>query len=123
MDDQISMTNLEILILRILEAHPGAGERIPRKILVEEINANCPFTPYGERRIRYTIKHLREQHGERIGSCGGGYFEAITADEVRAISKYHRGRALSELVSAAKIERSSLAALLGQLSMEFSQSP
>jgi len=117
-DKEISMTNLEILILRILEAHPGVGERIPRKNLVEEINANC-FIPYGERRIRLTIKHLREQHGERIGSCGGGYFEAITADEVRAISRYHRGRALSELVSAAKIERSSLAALLGQLSLEF----
>ena len=115
-----NLNNLETKILRILEGHQGEENAIGRFALVDLINADCPLFPYGEREVRKTIKHLREQHGGRVGSKGRGYFEAITPEEIKAISGYHRKRALSELYSAAKIERSSLPALLGQLSMEFS---
>jgi hypothetical protein len=115
----MDLTNLEIQILRILEDHQGKLNRIGRFVMLETINAACPLFPVLEREMRRTIKHLREQHGERIGSDGRGYYKAMTADEVKAISRYHRKRALSELVSAAKIEKSSLAELLGQLSIEF----
>ncbi len=114
----MELNNLEIQILKVLENHEGKPNRIARFAMLDQINAECPLFPTDEREMRRVIKHLREQHGERIGSCGRGYYKAVTADEVKAISGYHRKRALSELYSAAKIERSSLPELLGQLSLE-----
>jgi hypothetical protein len=113
------MTSLEITILRILEGHLGKDNAVSRADLVDRVNQHWPLFPVHDRQIRKTIKHLREQHGEWIGSKGRGYFKAETPDEVKAISGYHRKRGLSELYSAAKIERSSLPKLLGQLSIEF----
>jgi hypothetical protein len=113
-----NLTNLEIQILKVLEDHQGKPNRIGRFVMLEQINAECPLFPINEREMRRVIKHLREQHGERIGSCGKGYYKAVTVDEVKAISGYHRKRGLSEFYSAAKIERSSLPELLGQLSLE-----
>lgn len=117
--DTDTLNTLELTILRILEEHRGKENPIGRFALVDQIDAECPLFPVHEREVRRVIKHLREQHGERIGSKGNGYFKAETADEVKAISGYHRKRGLSELYSAAKIERSSLPELLGQLSIEF----
>jgi hypothetical protein len=125
--DTDALSLLEGTILRILEVHKGRDNSVSRKDLVEKINAEQPLVERSggryrlvvdEREIRRVMKHLREQHGERIGSTGRGYFIAETADEVKAISRYHRKRALSELYSAARIERSSLPELLGQLSLE-----
>ena len=114
----MELNNLEIKILKVLEDHQGRPNRIARFVLLDQINAECPLFPTDEREMRRTIKHLREQHGERIGSCGRGYYKAVTPEEILAISGYHRKRALSELYSAAKIERKNLPEMLGQLSLE-----
>lgn len=113
-----TLNNLEIQILRILEDHQGKANRIGRFVMLDQINAEHPLFPVREREMRRTIKHLREQHGERIGSTGGGYFKAVTTEEIKAISGYYKKRALSELYSAAKIEKENLPAMLGQLSLE-----
>jgi hypothetical protein len=114
-----NLNPLETTVLRLLEDHRGKDGAVSRLDLVKRVNAIYPFSPIGERRVRQTIKHLREQHGAWIGSRGRGYFMAQTNDEVQSIYGYYRGRALSELVSAAKILKKSLPELLGQLSFEF----
>ena len=123
MDD--TLNNLEAQILRFLEAHQGRDFAISRKSLVEKINGEYIFTPFeiSERKIRATIKHLVESHGEWIGSCPKGYFMIQTDDELHSACKYYHGYAMSLLHVEAKLRKTSLPALLGQLSMEFSQSP
>ena len=123
MDD--TLNNLEATILRFLEAHQGREFSISRERLVEKINGEYLFTPLGvsERKIRATIKHLVESHGQWIGSCSRGYFMIQTDEELLTACKYYHGYALSLLHVEAKLRKTSLATLLGQLSMEFSQSP
>ena len=142
MDD--TLNNLEAQILRFLEAHQGRDFAISRKSLVEKINelsgslsslgslglnsinsrdSTNPSNPISERKIRATIKHLVESHGEWIGSCPKGYFMIQTDDELHSACKYYHGYAMSLLHVEAKLRKTSLATLLGQLSMEFSQSP
>ena len=121
MDD--TLNNLEATILRFLEAHQGREFSISRERLVEKINGEYLFTPLGvsERKIRATIKHLVESHGQWIGSCPKGYFMIQTDQELLAACKYYHGYALSLLHVEAKLRKTSLPALLGQLSMEFNQ--
>jgi len=123
MDD--TLNNLEATILRFLEAHQGREFSISRERLVEKINGEYLFTPLGvsERKIRATIKHLVESHGQWIGSCSRGYFMIQTDEELVTACKYYHGYALSLLHVEAKLRKTSLATLLGQLSMEFSPSP
>jgi len=123
MDD--TLNNLEATILRFLEAHQGREFSISRERLVEKINGEYLFTPLGvsERKIRATIKHLVESHGQWIGSCSRGYFMIQTDEELLTACKYYHGYALSLLHVEAKLRKTSLATLLGQLSMEFSPSP
>jgi hypothetical protein len=131
MDD--TLNNLEAQILRFLEAHQGREFSISRKDLVEKINGEYLFTPLrvrdrsgsetfeiSERKIRATIKHLVESHGEWIGSCAKGYFLIQTDEELITACKYYHGYAMSLLHVEAKLRKTSLPALLGQLSLEFS---
>ena len=117
----MDLTNLEAQILRFLEAHQGRDFAISRKLLVEKINGEYMFTPFevSERKIRATIKHLVESHGEWIGSCAKGYFLIQTDEELLTACKYYHGYAMSLLHVEAKLRKTSLPALLGQLSMEF----
>ncbi len=117
----MELNNLESTILRFLEAHQGKDFVISRKRLVEKIKGEYLFTPFevSERKIRATIKHLVESHGEWIGSCPKGYFMIQTDEELLAACKYYHGYALSLLHVEAKLRKTSLAALLGQLSLEF----
>ena len=70
-----------------------------------------------ERDIRKAIKHLVCSHGEWIGSCHGGYYVIKTADELESACKYYHNYAMSLLHVEAKLRKTSLAALLGQLSL------
>jgi hypothetical protein len=119
----MELNNLEAQILRFLEAHQGREFSISRERLIEKINGEYLFTPLGvsERKIRATIKHLVESHGQWIGSCPKGYFMIQTDQELLAACKYYHGYALSLLHVEAKLRKTSLPALLGQLSMEFNQ--
>jgi len=116
-----TLNNLEAAILRFLEAHQGRDFAISRERLVEKINGEYLFSKlvYGERKIRATIKHLVESHGEWIGSCAKGYFMIQTEEELLTACKYYHGYALSLLHVEAKLRKTSLATLLGQLSIEF----
>ena len=122
--DEGRLNNLEAQILRFLEAHQGRDFAISRKSLVEKINGEYLFMPFevSERKIRSTIKHLVESHGEWIGSCPKGYFMIQTDDELITACKYYHGYALSLLHVEAKLRKTSLPALLGQLSIEFGNS-
>jgi len=123
MDD--TLNNLEATILRFLEAHQGREFSIRCKDLVEKINGEYRFTPFeiSGRKIRATIKHLIESRGEWIGSGSKGYFMIQTDEELLTVCKYYHGYAMSMLHVEAKLKKTSLPALLGQLSMEFSPSP
>jgi hypothetical protein len=117
----MELNNLESTILRFLEAHQGKEFSISRERLVEKINEGCaPPDQINERKIRATIKHLVESHGEWIGSCPKGYFMIQTDEELINVCKYYHGYGLSLLHVEAKLKKTSLAALLGQLSLEFS---
>ena len=117
----MELNNLEATILRFLEAHQGRDFAISRERLVEKINEGYLFSrlAYSERKIRATIKHLVESHGEWIGSCARGYFMIQTDEELVTACKYYHGYAMSLLHVEAKLRKTSLAALLGQLSLEF----
>jgi hypothetical protein len=110
---------LEGTILRILEIHKGRENALPRRELVEFVNKGCPLFPVNEREIRRVIKHLVEQHATWIGSGAKGYFMIQTDQELLAACKYYHGYALSLLHVEAKLRKMSLAALLGQISIEF----
>jgi len=114
----MDLNSLESTILRLLEAHQGRDFAISRERLVEKINGDCPPFPASERLIRRTIKHLVESHGEWIGSCPKGYFMIQTDQELMAACKYYHGYALSLLHVEAKLKKTSLPTLLGQLSLE-----
>ncbi len=116
----MELNQLESLILRFLEAHQGRDFAISRKDLVKKINGEHLFTALeiSERKIRATIKHLVEAHGEWIGSCPKGYFMIRTDQELLTACKYYHGYALSLLHVEAKLRKTSLATLLGQLSLE-----
>lgn len=116
----MELNNLEAQILRFLEAHQGRDFSISRERLVEKINEGCvPPDQINEREIRRVIKHLVESHGEWIGSCSRGYFMIQTDEELLTACKYYHGYAMSLLHVEAKLRKTSLPALLGQLSMEF----
>ena len=117
----MELNPLEAIILRFLEAHQGKDFAISRERLVEKINGDAPLIfRASERKIRATIKHLIESHGAWIGSCPKGYFMIETDRELLDACKYYHGYALSLLHVEAKLRKMSLAALLGQLSIEFS---
>ncbi len=111
------LTSLEATILRILETHQGRENTIGRSTLVDQVNAECPLFPVSERRIRQIIKHLQSQHGERIGSCGKGYFMTQTAEELEKVCAYYDGYALSSLHVSARLRRMALPELLGQMKL------
>jgi hypothetical protein len=120
MDTNINnLNNLENFILQVLEAHQGKDNAIPRSILVDQVNSDCPLFPINERKIRETIKHLVTQHGFAIGSCRNGYFMAITAEEIEGVCKYYDGYGLSSLYVSAKLRKIEMREYLGQLSMRF----
>src|SRR3990172_13232274 len=113
------LNNLEIIIRKILSGHLGRENAVSRVDLVDRTNQQPPLFPVAERTVRQTIKHLVESHGEWIGSCPKGYFIIETEEELRQACKYYHGYALSLLHVEAKLKKTSLAELLGQLSMEF----
>jgi hypothetical protein len=126
----MELNNLESHILRLLESHQGRDFACSRERLVQKINGPCGVgetaTPQGkvnEREIRRVIKHLVESHGQWIGSCSRGYFMIQTDEELLTACKYYHGYALSLLQVEAKLRKTSLATLLGQLSMEFVTQP
>jgi hypothetical protein len=121
MDNEL--TQLESVILEILEGHQGRDNAVSRKDLVDRVNQYWPLFPVNERSIRQTIKHLVEFHGKRIGSCAKGYFIIRTDQELLSACRYYHGYALSLLHIEARLRKMSLAALLGQLSMEFVTQP
>lgn len=114
----MELNNLEATILRILEGHQGKDNAVGRFDLIDRVNQQQPLFPFNERLIRRTIKHLVESHGEWIGSCPRGYFMIRTDEELLAACKYYHGYALSLLHVEAKLRKTSLPALLGQLSLE-----
>ncbi len=116
-----TLTPLEATIMAILEGHKGRENLISRKDLVDRVNQHYPFCPVDERLVRKTRKHLVEMHGYWIASCSRGYFMIQTDEEFFKFRKYYRGYALSMLYTLAKVEKRSLPALLGQLSMEFGE--
>jgi hypothetical protein len=113
------LNNLEATILRILEGHQGRDNSVSRADLVERVNDHCPLFPVHEREIRRVVKHLVEQHATWIGSGAKGYFMIQTDQELLTACKYYHGYAMSLLHVEAKLRKMSLAALLGQLSIEF----
>ena len=122
--DTDTLNSLETTILRILERHRGQENAVGRSTLVDQVNEGMEIRskiigPISERTVRSTIKHLVESHGAWIGSCPKGYFMIQTDQELLAACKYYHGYALSLLHVEAKLRKMSLAALLGQLSMEF----
>ena len=119
-----NLNHLESLVLMFLEAHPGKDFAISRKTLVEKVNGDAPLIfQVNEREVRMTIKHLVESHGQWIGSCTKGYFMIQTDEELLSTCKYYHGYALSLLHVEAKLRKTTLAALLGQLSIEFGKGP
>jgi hypothetical protein len=117
-----NLNPLESTIIGILGGHKGQKNSVSRKDLVDRVNLHWPLFPVGERTVRRTIKHLIERDGFWIGSCPKGYFMVQTDEEFFKFRKYYRGYALSVLHTLAKIEKRSLPALLGQLSLEIGNS-
>lgn len=113
------LNNLEATIMHILKSHRGKDNAISRGALVDAVNGETPLFPVHERGIREAIKHLVTQHGERIGSCVGGYFLIETFEELEKVCRYYHSYGLSSLFVEARLRRVSLPDLLGQLSMEF----
>ncbi len=113
-----NLTPLEATILRILDGHKGQENSVPGRDLVDRVNQHWPLFPVNERKIRLTIKHLVEAHGQWIGSSPKGYFMVQTDQELMGVCKYYRGYGLSALHIEAKLRKISLPALLGQLSLE-----
>jgi len=74
-------------------------------------------TGLSERKIQQVIRSLRMQHGYPIGAAVDepmGYYIAVNQDELVAIARSLRSRALKVLAVAARFSKRSLA-------MEFSQ--
>ncbi len=115
------LSSLESTILKILDGHKGKGNSVSRKDLLDRVNQHWPLFPVSDRLIRRTKKHLIESHGYWIGSCSKGYFMIQTDEEYFKFRKYYRGYALSTFRTLARIEKRSLPALLGQLSLEIGE--
>lgn len=112
-----TLDSLEAAILVVLMDHRGKEAAISREKLVAGVNALLE-TQINERATRRKIKHLVERHGKWIGSCHGGYFMIETEQEFNAVYGYYRNFGLSIFHVAAKLKKTSLPELMGQLSLE-----
>jgi hypothetical protein len=76
------------------------------------------------RRLRKVITELRWE-GVPICSCsdrdGGGYYLAAAGSELRCFLERLKRRALKPLAMAARIEKTSLAEMLGQMSLNLKE--
>ncbi len=114
-----NLNNLETSILLILEDHKGKDEAIKRKDLVRQV-CNLVGFEVGDRSIRLTMKHLITQHGIGIGSRSkGGYFLAVTAQEIDEIANYFDSYGLSNFFVSSRLKKIGMKDYLGQLSLKY----
>jgi hypothetical protein len=111
------LTELEGAILAVLNEHKGHDNAIHRADLVRQVANSCPDSPDKDRMIRKALEHLTERHYEWIGSGPFGYFMIDTEDDRKRVSDYYKSYGLSLLHRAARVERSSMLTLLGQLTL------
>lgn len=113
-----NLTELESVILGIMNGHYGRENAIPKADLVSKVNHSFANRPFSERMVRKTLKHLVERHFERIGSCSSGYFMVTTEEERKAVCSYYHNYALSGLHIEARLSGRSMLDLVGQLKLE-----
>jgi hypothetical protein len=102
----------ELQIREMLERiHQGKDHALPRAELC------LIFPEWNERTLRQIIKHLLNKHGCPIGSCPGGYFWAVTPEEIEEVCKYWKGYALSSLQNISNLKKISVGEVCQQLAL------
>lgn len=112
----------EARLLKILTHHMGKDKAIDMgELYLQVFGENFMHKINGTRKLRKLISSLRWEGlpiGETRAKSGGGYFLARSATELSGYLSRRKQEALRKLAMVARIQKTSLAELLGQMSLE-----
>jgi hypothetical protein len=76
------------------------------------------LTGIGYKRVQKVINDLRCHHAKLIGSGTCGYFLPQTPEEMDAVVRYIRDRAIMALYTLSRIQRTSIEEVFGQVALD-----
>lgn len=97
-------------LLAVLQRHVGAE----RGMSVEQLAVALAITP---REVRKLVSAAREEGVAVCAHPKTGYYIASTAEELERTCAFLRSRAMHSLVLEARLRKTSLAELLGQIKL------
>ena len=110
------LTETETAVMRIMENHKGPLQAISMTRLAK-------LTGIGERRLRGIINHLILTHSIPILSSTqrrvSGYYLCREKEEVRRFNRAFKKRAITGLLKAASVNRSSLLEVANRLAFDY----
>jgi len=111
-----SLNETEIKVMRIMENHKGILQAISMTHLAE-------LTGIGQRRLRGIINHLILTHAVPILSSTqrsvSGYYLCREKNEVQRFNRAFKKRAITGLLKAASVNRSSLLEVANRLAFDY----
>ncbi len=112
------LTDMEKKVMRIMENHKGVSQAISMKDL-------AALTDIGQRRLRGVINHLILTHSVPVLSSTqrsvSGYYLCRDNDEVHRFNRAFKRRAVTGLLKAASVNRSSLLEVANRLAFDYYQ--
>ena len=116
MSDNSGLIETEKNVMRIMENHVGASQAISMAQLAD-------LTGIGQRRLRGIINHLILNHSAPIISSTqrrvSGYYLCREKGEVHRFNRAFKRRAITGLLKAASVNRSSLLEVANKLAFDY----